>query len=539
MGADCDLEDIMTTRVKDRMKNFLKAIEQGNFNEVSKLYRQGVDIHYAEDHPLILACEYGHDHIARFLLENGASIEDSEWEPIKIAIEKNHLTIVELLMEYLPCELSEVFILHAIRYENKSVIKLILNKGYPIDDWEQELYQYFPEEVKQYFTSELLVKKIKEKELEVAQIIIDSGVKITTEVMNASQDLSTLAFLMERKKGWKLSRSRAKVLLNKACTEGNLYVLKELMKVMKVTTEQLKLTLNKGHLDLAKEILNSNIRIDNMSMLNWYPPECSIDFCLDNDLPINRNKIMSDTIATRNMSRFVKLVDINLYDIPFEELIRSKWTNGIIVVIQKTPSLTNEQLDLVIDHLPGLHEKLLEEIYMSPSTDELATVVIRKISEEQQKIIVPKLVCLKCNVTYLDKMNQDLKYETWKQAVLTENWYVLKALIKAGYRNELSFDSVMPIRLQLLLYIDGTNDSCYICFQSTSDTCRLPCGHPFCYDCISVWNKANCPFCQSYLPGHIEDIDEYDNNLPALEDTAVNGSEYANDNWFDITGSEY
>ncbi len=64
---------------------------------------------------------------------------------------------------------------------------------------------------------------------------------------------------------------------------------------------------------------------------------------------------------------------------------------------------------------------------------------------------------------------------------------------------------------EFIEYLDYDDGNCPICFTSPQlSKSRLPCGHVYCFECISEWSevKWECPFCKQRFESFVTSIDQ-------------------------------
>ena len=75
----------------------IKAVVNGNINELIGYVNNGFDVRYNNDYLLCLACEKGHLDMVKYLVENGCAIDNRDFYPMDAAITGEHLHIVTYL----------------------------------------------------------------------------------------------------------------------------------------------------------------------------------------------------------------------------------------------------------------------------------------------------------------------------------------------------------------------------------------------------------------------------------------------------------
>jgi ankyrin repeat protein len=78
-------------------EKLLKAIGEGNLEEVEELFRQGADVHLDYEYALKLAERNGHLNIIEYLVSKGASVND---DLLFFAALDGYLDIVKYLAEH-------------------------------------------------------------------------------------------------------------------------------------------------------------------------------------------------------------------------------------------------------------------------------------------------------------------------------------------------------------------------------------------------------------------------------------------------------
>lgn len=85
-------------------QDFAKAIADGDYDSILTFVKEGVNLTYAKNGPLYLACDYGHTKIVRFLLSFD-EVKKSAHEynnRCLIAAQRNEFIDIEMLLLKLP-----------------------------------------------------------------------------------------------------------------------------------------------------------------------------------------------------------------------------------------------------------------------------------------------------------------------------------------------------------------------------------------------------------------------------------------------------
>lgn len=121
----------------------VKAIVDGNFNEVKKIVDNGEDINKVEDRvtPLKLALVKNQKDIAVYLISKGANVnkfDDSSMTPLRFSIIQGNSDMVKILLDS-GANLNErdeqglTPLMNAVMSKSKDVVELLIEKGVDVN----------------------------------------------------------------------------------------------------------------------------------------------------------------------------------------------------------------------------------------------------------------------------------------------------------------------------------------------------------------------------------------------------------------------
>jgi serine/threonine-protein phosphatase 6 regulatory ankyrin repeat subunit B len=279
--------------------DIIDAAAEGNLEQVKNLFSMGASIDAKdqwENTPLMRACLYGHENVARFLLDNGANVNatSGSWTSLILAARDGFTDVVELLIDRgaemesrtswnytaLKCALEGEHIDTARLMMRKGarkvgielptaakmgmykIVKLVAEEGGDIDATDEKGLT-------------ALAYIIHRKDFAMAKFLLEHGASIDkadqygkTPLIRAVEkgDIETISFILENGANPNLKKNTGKTALMIAAMDGNLEIVKLLVgKGASIETEgksALIEAIDNRHDNVAKFLIMSGANVN-------------------------------------------------------------------------------------------------------------------------------------------------------------------------------------------------------------------------------------------------------------------------------------